>query len=298
MIVAPLKAVRVKELVMEGTKKRQGKIEYFEKIHGLLRQYQKIFIVTADNVSSNQMHRIRMSLRDFGVVLFGKNTMMKRAIRGILQENPKLERLLPLIRGNVGFVFTNKDLKSVREKITSEVACAPARAGAVAPCDVMVPPGNTGMEPGKTSFFQALNIPTKIARGTIEIVSEIHLVHDGARVGASEAALLNMLNISPFTYGMNVVSIYDDGNVFQSSVLDVSPEQIINNVLEAARDLTAISLAVDYPTVLSAPHLLLNAFKDALSVSIATDYTTSYTEQVRFPYYFLPMSMELSIAST
>ena len=57
------------------------------------------------------------------------------------------------------------------------------------------------MEPGKTSFFQALGVPTKIARGTIEITTDLKLVEAGNKVGASEATLLNMLNISPFTYG-------------------------------------------------------------------------------------------------
>ena len=112
---------------------------------------------------------------------------------------PELDKLLPHVKGNVGFVFTNMDLKDAREKILKNRVAAPARAGAFAPKDVTVPAGNTGMEPGKTSFFQALNIPTKIARGTIEIVSDIKVVTAGTRVGQSEATLLNMLNISPFT---------------------------------------------------------------------------------------------------
>lgn len=129
----------------------------------------------------------------------GKNTMVRKALREIIPDNPQLERLLPHLKGNVGLVFTSGDLKDVRTIITSNKVAAPARAGALAPIDVMVPAGPTGMEPGKTSFFQALNIPTKIARGAIEIVSDIHLIHAGSRVGPSEATLLNILNISPFT---------------------------------------------------------------------------------------------------
>src|SRR6202035_3652565 len=105
--------------------------------------------------------------------------------------------LLPHVRGNIGFVFTDGDLKEVRDIIVANKIAAPARAGAYAPMDVFVPAGNTGMEPGKTSFFQALGIPTKIARGTIEITSDLKLVEAGGKVGASEATLLNMLNISP-----------------------------------------------------------------------------------------------------
>lgn len=127
------------------------------------------------------MHQIRQALRGKGQILMGKNTLVRRAVRLILADHPDFERFLPHVRGNVGFVFTSADLKDVRDIIVENKVAAPAKAGAVAPNDVYVPAGNTGMEPGKTSFFQALNIPTKIARGTIEIVSDIHLVPAGQR---------------------------------------------------------------------------------------------------------------------
>ena len=127
-----------------------------------------IFIVQIDNVGSNQLHQIRVALRGKAVVLMGKNTMVRRALRGIINDHPQFEKLLPFVKGNIGFVFTSGDLKDIREIIVANKVAAPARPGAVAPNDVFVPAGNTGMEPGKTSFFQALQIPTKIARGTIE----------------------------------------------------------------------------------------------------------------------------------
>lgn len=79
-------------------------------------------------------------------------------------------RIIPHIRGNVGFVFTKEDLVEVRDKIMDNKVKAPARAGAIAPCDVKLQPQNTGLGPEKTSFFQALQIPTKISKGTIEIL--------------------------------------------------------------------------------------------------------------------------------
>lgn len=188
--------------------KSATKAAYFDKLKGLLDTYKNIFIVGVDNVSSQQMHEIRISLRGEAVVLMGKNTMIRRALKGFVAENPEFERLLPLVRGNVGFIFTNGDLSAIKDKILSNRVAAPARAGAVAPNDVWVPAGNTGMEPGKTSFFQALGVPTKIARGTIEIVSDLKLIEGGNKVGASEASLLNLLNISPFTYGLTIESIY------------------------------------------------------------------------------------------
>ena len=83
-------------------------------------------------------------------------------------------RILPHIKGNVGFVFTKDDLTTVRDAIASQRVGAPAKAGANAQIDVIVPPQNTGLGPEKTNFFQALSIPTKISKGTIEILVSTH----------------------------------------------------------------------------------------------------------------------------
>jgi len=227
------------------------------------------------------MHQIRVALRGKGVVLMGKNTMVRRALRTVLAENPQYERLLPHIKGNIGFVFTAGDLKEIRDVIVANKVAAPARAGAFAPKDVTIPAGNTGMEPGKTSFFQALGIPTKIARGTIEIVSDIKVVTAGTRVGSSEATLLNMLNISPFTYGMTVVQIFDQGNAFVPSVLDIDEKELIDRFLSGIKSIAAISLALNYPTLVSVTHSLVNSYKNLIAIALATEYTFEGAEKAK-----------------
>lgn len=251
---------------------RATKEAWFNKLNELLDTYPSIFIVNVDNVGSQQMHQIRASLRGKATVLMGKNTMVRRALRQILAEKPQFEKLMPFVKGNIGFVFTSGDLKDVRSSILSNRVAAPARAGAFAPADVMVKAGNTGMEPGKTSFFQALGVPTKIARGTIEIVSDVKVVTGGSRVGTSEATLLNMLNISPFTYGMTVTQIYENGQTFGSEVLDVSEDVLVDRFLSGIKQVASISLALNYPTIASVTHTLVNSYKNLLAVSLATDY--------------------------
>ncbi|KAI4153833.1 MAG: hypothetical protein LQ340_002074 [Diploschistes diacapsis] len=231
--------------------KSANKAGYFDKLKGLLDEYQSIFIVTVDNVSSQQMHKIRRALRGNGVVLMGKNTM------------------------------TNADLNETRSTILSEKVAAPARAGAVAPADVFVPAGNTGMEPGKTSFFQALGVPTKIARGTIEITADLKLVEAGAKVGASEATLLNMLNISPFTYGMGISQVYDQGQTFPPSVLDIEEKQLMDALASAIKTVTTVSLALNYPTLPSVMHTLVNGYKKVLAVAIETEYSWPGIEELK-----------------
>ncbi|KAL7643549.1 UNVERIFIED_CONTAM: hypothetical protein RMT77_005531 [Armadillidium vulgare] len=261
--------------------KQTWKSNYFGKITQLFDEYSKCFIVGADHVGSKQMQEIRMALRNHAIILMGKNTMMRKAIRGHLENIPSLERILPHIVNNVGFVFTNEELVDIREKLLQNKKRAPARAGAIAPCDVTIPAQNTGLGPEKTSFFQALQIPTKISRGTIEIVNDVQLLKEGDKVGLSEATLLNMLNISPFTYGLVVLQVYDQGTVFSPKILDITTEDLLKSFTTAVTNVASASLAIGYPTIASVPHSVVNGFKNLLAIAAATDISFRQAEALK-----------------
>lgn len=257
------------------------KSNYFIKLVQLLEEYPKCFIVGVDNVGSKQMQIIRLSLRNYAVLLMGKNTMIRKAIRGHIENNPNLEKILPHIKGNVGFVFTKEDLVDIRDKIVDNKVKAPARAGATAPCDVILPPQNTGLGPEKTSFFQALQIPTKISKGTIEILNEIHLIKKDDKVGASEATLLNMLNISPFTYGLKIFQVYDSGTVFSPEILDITNTDLQAKFMEGVMNVAAVCLEIGYPTIASVPHSIVNGLKNLIAIAVETDITFKEAEMAK-----------------
>lgn len=257
------------------------KAKYFVKIQRLLEEYPRIFIVGADNVRSKQFQQIRTSLRGIAEILMGKNTMMCKAIRGQVANNPSLEKLLPHIKGNVGLVFTKEDPVLVRDLLLQNKVAAPARAGAIAPLDVTVPAQNTGMGPEKTSFFQALNISTKIAKGCIEIVSSVHLIHKDEKVGASEATLLAMLGVKPFAYGLVVENIYDNGAVFAPEVLDITDEQLLAKFSAGVANIAAVSLGMGYCTQASVPHSIINGFKNVLAIAIEAEIDFPQADAVK-----------------
>jgi len=260
--------------------KKAWKENYFMRIGTLFEEYPKCFLVGVDNVGSKQMQEIRQAMRGHGEILMGKNTMIRKAIREqVKQEAPG--KLLPHIVGNVGFVFTNEDLGEIRKKLLENKRGAPAKAGALAPCDVTLPPQNTGMGPEKTSFFQALQIPTKITRGTIEILNEVNLIKTGDKVGASEAALLNMLNIQPFSYGLAVQQVYDNGAIYSPEVLDVTTEELLARFQQGVNNVAAVSLEIGYPTKASIPHSIVNAFKNLLAVAAETDVEFKEAEKLK-----------------
>jgi len=187
----------------EGRAYSEKKNKYFVQVRRLLDEGDKIMIVHCDNVQSKQMADIRTSLRGLASVLMGKNTQIKRIMADMAATgNPRYvsmyEKIITagLLTGNVGFIITKNDLQDVKKVIDENKIQAPARQGAMAPLDVIVPAGNTGLEPTKTSFFQALNINTKITKGTVEILKDESVIKAGTKVGSSEATLLAMLNIN------------------------------------------------------------------------------------------------------
>jgi len=171
--------------------------------------------------------------------------------------------------------------RSCQGQLLENKVAAPARAGAIAPCDVIVEAQNTGMGPEKTSFFQALNISTKIAKGAIEIVSNVHLIHAGDKVGASEATLLQMLGVMPFAYGLVVENIYDNGAVFAPEVLDITDEQLLGKFQLGVSNVASVSLQIGYCTQASVPHSIINGFKNVLAVAVETDISFPQADTVK-----------------
>lgn len=277
--------------------KAEKKIAYDQKLCELLDQFTQILVVAADNVGSNQLQGIRSGLRGDSVVLMGKNTMMKRSVRLHAERtgNKAYLNLIPLLVGNVGLIFTKGDLKEVREEVAKYKVGAPARVGLVAPIDVVVPPGNTGLDPSQTSFFQVLNIPTKINKGTVEIITPVELIRKGDKVGSSEAALLAKLGIRPFSYGLVVLSVYDNGSVFSPEVLDLTEDDLMDKFALGVSMITSLSLAISYPTLAAAPHMFINGYKNVLAVALATDYSFPQAEKVK-DYLRDPSKFAVSVA--
>lgn len=278
---------------------KQKKDVYVARLTNLLETYTKVFFVIVDNVGSQQMHETRHKMRGKAEILMGKNTLIRKVLSDFMEANPghPIGIIEKKISGNVGMVFTNADLAEIKEIIKSNRVPAPARPGAIAPVDVTVPAGATGCDPGQTSFFQVLQIPTKIQKGQIEITAPVELIKEGEKVGASEAALLTKLNIKPFTYGLVIDSVYDNGSLFSAKVLEITKEVICARFTEALSAVASISLELGYPTQASIPHSIGNAFKACVAVAIGLDNFT-FEEAKPFAAFLADPSAFQTVAPT
>jgi large subunit ribosomal protein LP0 len=258
----------------------ERKTNYINTFINLTEEYKKIMISECLNVGSSQIQKIRKALRGKAVVLMGKNTMMKKAVEMNKDNNPVLVALKPYLKNKICLVFTNGDLKEIREIINDNRVSAPAKAGQVSKVTVTIPAQNTGMEPTVTSFFQALDIPTRITKGTVEIISDFNILVVGQKVGNSEAMLLTKLNMQPFSYGFVLETIYDNGAIYSPDVLDLSASILSGLLGEALKNVAGISLATNYSTAASVQSELISALKDSLALSVEANYSCDENSKV------------------
>jgi len=234
---------------------------------------------------------MRKSFREKSAVLIcGKNTMMRSALAELARkpeegdedyeqkladfvERPHIDKIIAQLRGNISLIFTNKDLTEVADVLDSQVRAAPAKSGAIAPKDVIIPAGPTGLDPRQTGFFGNLGIATKIVKAQIEILNDNTVIVEGDKITPGQASLLDKLKICPFEYKMEIKKMLMEGNIFDAAVLRITPAKVVEIFTKRSANITALSLGSGYVTAAAAPHLIMNAFKNLAAISFATDFS-------------------------
>jgi len=279
--------------------KKVKKNEFYERIYKIFGKYQRALLVKCDNISGKQLHTVRhLLLKNDSELLMGKNSLIRAALVERLREPVETDRdfeekkknwtnvdrwepLGRLLVGNLGIIFTNGEFSDVKEIMESEQREAPARMNTTAQCDVSVPKGSTGLDPKQTSFFQQLDIATKIVKSVIEITVETQICVKGEPVTPGAAALLDKLNIRPFSYKLEAANVIDNGQVIDAAVLDITPEDIIKKYQTVLNNVAAIGLEAGLPNRASARHSIINAFKNLAGVTMETDYTFPQAEAIK-----------------
>jgi len=245
--------------------KLEKKNKYLAKLVNLCETCACALIVEVDFVGSKQMQNIRTALRGSCELLMGKNTMIRTGLRQRIEEtgDQGLQNLLDNIGGNMGFIFCKEQsgIEKARAVMAEFVVPAAAKAGVISPLEVKLPAGPSGLEPSQINLCQAMNISTKIVKGMIEFVSEVTLFGPGDKVSLSAVALLNKLGVKPFEYGMKVRQVYQDGEVFDAAVLDITDDVLMGKFMTGVNHVAAFGREIGIPTEAGLPHMMCNAFK-------------------------------------
>jgi large subunit ribosomal protein L10 len=260
---------------------RPKKAEAVEKVSELAKQYPVLAVTNLSKVRASQLMAVRKALRDHAEVYVVKNTL---AILGLQKAGIKnADKLLSHLTGQNALIFSTYDPFKLFLTLDKNKVFLPARAGDVAPEDIMVPAGNTSLPAGPVlSEFREAGIQTKIEGGSIWVNKDSVAVKKGATITPKLASLLSKLNIKPIKAGVTIALAYENGLIYAGEVVAIDLEKYRQSLLDAYASSRGLALVIGYVTKETAPDILAKAYREAISLAVEAGFLTKETAPMIF----------------
>ncbi|GGL56711.1 50S ribosomal protein L10 [Halocalculus aciditolerans] len=244
----------------------EWKKEEVESISSLLESYDSVGVVGIAGIPSRQLQDMRRALHGSAELRVSRNTLLERALDEV---DDGLENLESYVAGQVGLVGTNDNPFGLYKQLEESKTPAPIGAGEVAPNDIVIPEGDTGVDPGPfVGELQQIGADARIQEGSIQVLSDSVVVEEGGVVSEDVANVLGELGIEPKEVGLDLKAVYSDGVLFEPEELAIDVDEYRADIQSAAAAARNLSINAEYPTTQTAPSLIAKAAGDAKSVGL------------------------------
>ncbi|WP_265111518.1 50S ribosomal protein L10 [Halosolutus halophilus] len=242
----------------------QWKKEEVDELEQLIDDYESVGVVGIAGIPSKQLQDMRRGLHGTAVVRVSRNTLQTRAL-----EDAGLDDLVEHIDGQVGLVATDENPFSLYKELEASKTPAPINEGEVAPNDIVIPEGDTGVDPGPfVGELQSIGANARIEDGSIQVMEDSTVLSAGEEVSADLANVLNELGIEPKEVGLDLRAVIADGVLFDPEDLDIDVEAYESDVSTAAARARNLSVNATFPTATTAPTLIAKATGEAKSLGL------------------------------
>jgi large subunit ribosomal protein L10 len=255
------------------------KAEVVEKVSEFARKYPVLAVTSLSKVRASQLMAVRKALRGHAEVFVVKNTL---AILGLQKAGIKnADQLLSHLTGQNALIFSAYDPFKLFLTIDKNKVYLAARAGDVAPEDIMVQAGNTGLPAGPVlSEFREAGIQTKIEGGSIWVNRDSVAVKKGTVITPKLASLLSKLSIKPIKAGLTIVLAYENGLIYAGELVAIDLEKYRQSLLDAYASSRGLAIVIGYVTKETAPDILARAFREAISLAVEAGFITKETAPI------------------
>jgi large subunit ribosomal protein L10 len=245
----------------------QWKREETDALVEFLESYESVGVVDITGIPSRQLQDMRRELHGVAALRVSRNTLMERALEEV---DEGLEALTEYIEGQVGLIGTNDNPFGLYQQLEESKTPAPISAGEVAPNDVVIPEGDTGVDPGPfVGELQTVGANARIEGGSIKVVEDSTVLSAGEEVSADLANVLGELGIEPKEVGLDLRGVVSEGVSFSPEELDIDIEEYVADLEAASSAARNLSINAKYPTTQTAPSMLADAAGKAKSVGLS-----------------------------
>jgi len=253
------------------------KKEIFSDLSELLEKYPVVAVADLQKVRSSQIQEIRKKLRGKAELTVAKNTILRKAAEKAADKK-SIDKFASAVIGSKVLIFTEMNPYELILFLNKNKVRVPAKGGDNASSDIIVPAGNTGLQPGPViSEFNEAKVPTRIEAGSIFVAKDTVVVQKGDQISAKTASLLSKLGMKPMEAGLALSYAYDNGSVLGPNELAFDLDQMKADFSSAAR--MAFGVAVEANIMLPeiAPLIIMKAYRQALAVSVEAGFLTKET---------------------
>jgi large subunit ribosomal protein L10 len=242
----------------------QWKKEEVDELAQLIAEYESVGVVGIAGIPSKQLQDMRRDLHGTAVLRVSRNTLQTRAL-----EDAGLGDLVEHIEGQVGLVGTDENPFSLYRELEASKTPAPINEGEVAPNDIVIPEGDTGVDPGPfVGELQGVGANARIEDGSIQVMEDSTVLEAGEEVSADLSNVLNELGIEPKEVGLDLRAVVADGVLFGPEDLDIDVDAYRSDVSTAAARARNLAINAVFPTAATAPTLVAKATGEAKSLGL------------------------------
>jgi large subunit ribosomal protein L10 len=228
--------------------------------------YESVGVVNIAGIPSRQLQEMRRDLHGTAELRVSRNTLLVRALEEV---NEGLEDLTEYVSGQVGLIGTNDNPFGLYQQLEASKTPAPIGAGEVAPNDIVIPEGDTGVDPGPfVGDLQQVGADARIQEGSIQVLSDSTVLEAGGEVSADLANVLGELGIEPKEVGLDLRAVVSEGVLFEPDELDIDVEDYRADVSATAARARNLALDAEYPTARTAGALLATGSGEAKALGI------------------------------
>jgi large subunit ribosomal protein L10 len=228
-----------------------------------------IGMVNMEGLPAAQLLTLRKTLRGKVDLFMTKRRIMKVAVDQVKKDIPGLDKLFENAIGMPCLLFTHENPFSLYKTLKKSKSPAPAKAGQLAPRDIVIPAGPTPFAPGPViSELSMLGIKSGVEGGKVAVKVDSTVVKEGKPISAPLASMLLRLNIMPMEIGLNVVAVLENGVVYPARVLDIDEKKFMADLLGAAAAGVNLSVETVFLTKDTTPIIIQKAFRQAKSLAL------------------------------
>ena len=273
----------------------EWKKEEVKELIGIINEYDVIGIVDLMNIPAKQLQEMRKNLKKDAVIRMAKKNLIDLALEDCDADKTNIVDLSEHMNGQVALIATEMNPFKLYKILENSKTSAPAKAGAIAPDDIVVPEGDTGLT--NLAFMGELGqvgIPARPQDGKIFIQKETVVVEAGEEVSKQMAATLARLDINPMEVGIDLKAVYEDGFIYTSDLLAIDEEQTLADVQNAFKNAFNLSVNAAIPTSKTTSTIITLAYTRAINVGVEAAIMTSETSE---PIIGLAQAKMLALAS-